>query len=79
MPGSGRPAHERSSPGTRTKVVDELTDVLLLEAKTAHRPAVHCIAVPRDVRATDDQRETAINKIARQFDTEAIPVVNKDR
>ena len=61
------------------QVVDELTDLLLLEAKTAHRLAEHCIAVSLDFRATDDQRETAINSIARQFDIEAIPVVNKDR
>lgn len=61
------------------QVVDELTDLLLLEASTAHRLAEHCIAVSLDFRATDDQRESALDNITRRFDTQAIPVVNQDR
>jgi hypothetical protein len=60
------------------QVVDQLTDLLLIEARTAHRLAEHCIAVSRDFRATDDQREAELDSIAGQFDTVAIPVVNRD-
>ena len=79
LPEVGVMGYGSSGPyGSFAQVVDELTDLLLAEAKTAHRFAEHCIDVSLDFRATDDERETALDSIARQFDTVPIPVVNQD-
>jgi hypothetical protein len=59
-----------------SQVVEQLTDLLLLEAKTAHRLAEHCIDVSLDFKATDGQREASLDQISKQFDTVPVPVVN---
>lgn len=57
-------------------LVDQLTDLLVTESRTAHRVAEKCIEVARDFTATDAEREAELKGLLRTWDTIAIPVAN---
>ena len=49
--------------GDFKSVVEGLVDLLLLEARTAHRVAEHCLQVSSGFRLTDDQVEATLDRL----------------
>jgi hypothetical protein len=49
--------------GDLESLVDSLTDLLLLESRTAHRVAEHCLQVSSGFRLTDEQVEATLDRL----------------
>lgn len=54
-------------------VVDTLTDLLIEESRTANRIAEHCVEIARDFTATDQEVDSAVTSLGRQYDTVPLP------
>ena len=50
--------------GDYESLVDGLVDLLVLESRTAHRVAEHCLQVSSGFRLTDEQVETGLDRLA---------------
>lgn len=56
-----------------SNVIDALVELLIMESKTAHRIAEHCIEIARDFTGTDQEVGRDLESQATKYDTVPIP------